>query len=331
MQTINQIDQLTYDEKSVIDKSNIDSNFFYQSSFVNNEILKDFYRKSNYGFPLTLNKNDKCFKNKKNFFKINKKEFSKFIFKDGYMKYGQSNYFFKNGNIFCTNGDLKKKYLNTYNFISKHNRNLINYVKRLKSKKLKIGAFQTRNIPHFGHELIIRNLLKKVDIVFINPVIGPKKNGDFKSSALNKIYNYLGKNKYDNKILYYPIIANMHYSGPREAIHHIILRQNVGFDYFTVGRDHAGSENFYGKFEAVKLVNKIKEKFQIKIITHKGTYYCKKCKKVTFYEDCIHKKYLENISGSDFRNCINSKTIYKHADHKLQIYINKLKDNIFYK
>ena len=42
-----------------------------------------------------------------------------------------------------------------------------------------------------------------------------------------------------------PIFANMFYAGPNEALHHAILRQRVGFNVFSVGRDHAGAQGAY--------------------------------------------------------------------------------------
>ena len=32
-----------------------------------------------------------------------------------------------------------------------------------------------------------------------------------------------------------------------EAVHHTLLRQSFGFDYFIVGRDHVGAHNQYKK------------------------------------------------------------------------------------
>ena len=49
----------------------------------------------------------------------------------------------------------------------------------------------------------------------------------------------------------------MHYAGPREAIHHINLREMVGFNRFTIGRDHAGAENNYKPLDAYNIVKKI--------------------------------------------------------------------------
>lgn len=331
MQEFNKIDRLTFKKKSIIDKSNIDQRLFNQVNFLNKEKLKTFYLNKNLGFPLLLNYNDDCFINKKNIFKINKLEFSKMIFGDSDFKYSQSKFYLRNGISFCENGELKRQYVEYYNYISKHNRSLIQFIQKLKKNNLKVGAFQTRNIPHYGHELIIKKLLTLVDIVIINPVIGPKKKGDFKSFALHKIFNYLSKAKYNNKIIYFPVIANMQYSGPREAIHHAILRENLGFDYFTIGRDHAGADGFYKNFEAINFIKKFIKTLKINIFAHKGTYFCKKCNMATFYENCKHKKFLTNISGSNFRNCIIKKEIYDYADKNMQYFIKKnIKNKIFY-
>ena len=48
----------------------------------------------------------------------------------------------------------------------------------------------------------------------------------------------------------------MFYSGPREAVHHALLRQKLGFDMFIVGRDHAGAENAYKPNSAPKILKK---------------------------------------------------------------------------
>ncbi len=43
-----------------------------------------------------------------------------------------------------------------------------------------ILAFQTRNAPHIGHEYVQKTGLTFADGIFINPVLGKKKPGDFK-------------------------------------------------------------------------------------------------------------------------------------------------------
>ena len=84
--------------------------------------------------------------------------------------------------------------------------------------------------------------------------MGIRKEGDCSNSILKKSYQILSK-RY-KKIKYVPIICNMHYCGPREALHHLNIREKLKFDYFAIGRDHAGAENVYKNDDAVKLVKK---------------------------------------------------------------------------
>ncbi len=51
----------------------------------------------------------------------------------------------------------------------------------------KVVAFQTRNPPHLGHEFVQKMALTVCDGLFINPVIGKKKKGDFLDSPLSNL------------------------------------------------------------------------------------------------------------------------------------------------
>ena len=57
----------------------------------------------------------------------------------------------------------------------------------------------------------------------------------------------------------------MIYAGSREALHHLLIRQNLGFDYFTIGRDHAGAFGQYKPSDGVNLSKKYSNKFKIKL------------------------------------------------------------------
>ena len=82
----------------------------------------------------------------------------------------------------------------------------------------------------------------------------------------------------------------MFYAGPREALHHSLIRQQLGFSKFIVGRDHAGSNNIYKPLDAINLINLYKSDLKIKVIRHQGSYYCIKCKKIIIQGECKHRK-----------------------------------------
>jgi len=54
-----------------------------------------------------------------------------------------------------------------------------------------VVGFQTRNTPHIGHEYVQKAALTFTDGIFINPVIGRKKKGDFKDEVILASYEEL--------------------------------------------------------------------------------------------------------------------------------------------
>ena len=57
-----------------------------------------------------------------------------------------------------------------------------------------VVAFQTRNTPHIGHEYLQKTALTFTDGIFVNPVIGRKKKGDFKDEVILASYEELIRN-----------------------------------------------------------------------------------------------------------------------------------------
>ena len=130
-------------------------------------------------------------------------------------------------------------------------------------------GFHTRNVPHLGHEHIQKQALvnTNADAIFISPVTGVKKAGDFLADPIIKCYELLiREGVYDP---YGAIIGsfNTHsrYSGPREAVFTAICRQNYGCNYFIVGRDHTGVGNYYDPDASIKLLDKLE--LDIKVLT----------------------------------------------------------------
>ena len=169
----------------------------------------------------------------------------------------------------------------------------------------KIVAFQTRNVPHIGHEYIQKTALSLVDGLFINPVIGRKKKGDFKDAVIIDAYKTLIENYYPSDRVFLSILSmQMRYAGPREAIHHAIIRKNFGATHFIVGRDHAGVGDFYGPFDAHKIFEDYPD-LEIEPIFFRSFFKCKKCKSIANDKICPHSdEFKINFSGTSIRKAI---------------------------
>ena len=230
---------------------------------------------------------------------------------------GFRNSFF--GNKFICQYEVKDKYQPLIDQIISSNNITRTQIENLKKENLSVGAFQTRNLPHFGHEKIIEYMLAATDHVIVNPLIGPKKSGDFQIEDYTYELQIYLDYKYNGQVTLMPTIANMFYAGPKEAFHHAKIRQNLGFTHFSVGRDHAGANKKYNREAAINFVNETNKSLDIQIIAHKGAVYCAQCKSAVLIGDCTHAENQKSeISGSEFRNCIAKGERYNFAGDLLQ-------------
>jgi sulfate adenylyltransferase len=151
-----------------------------------------------------------------------------------------------------------------------------------------VVAFQTRNPPHLGHEYVQKTALSIVDGIFINPLIGKKKSGDFTDDVILESYKVLMENYYLSKHSTMAVLhTEMRYAGPKEAIHHAIMRKNFGCTHFIVGRDHAGVGNFYGPFDAQYIFEDYPD-LGITPIFFRSFFFCKKCNSIANDKICPH-------------------------------------------
>lgn len=171
-----------------------------------------------------------------------------------------------------------------------------------------VVAFQTRNVPHLGHEFLQKQALKEADGLFIQPVIGKKKVADFKDEYIMAAYEIL-IDKYfpENRVVLGALPLKMRYAGPREAIVHALIRKNYGCTHFIVGRDHAGVGNYYKPTVAQDIFNKFKKnEIGIKILKYSEVVYCKSKKQHCFIDEC-KKDNIINFSGTKLREKIKNK------------------------
>lgn len=183
---------------------------------------------------------------------------------------------------------------------------------REKGWKTVVG-FQTRNPVHKAHEHLQRIGLEVCDGLFINPIIGWKKPGDFTQEAVVAAYERMVEEFYPKNSVYMAgLKTQMRYAGPREAVFHAIIRRNLGCTHFIIGRDHAGVGGFYGAYDAHALARELSEKYDlgIQLLLLHEPYYCKKCGMVVSEKNCSHYETDRiEISGTIIRKYINEGTI----------------------
>ena len=173
-----------------------------------------------------------------------------------------------------------------------------------------VVGFQTRNAPHRAHEYLQRCGLELCDGLFINPIIGEKKAGDFKDELIIETYDYMAKHIFPkNKVAFSILPARMNYAGPREAVLHAIIRKNFGCTHFVVGRDHAGVGDYYGTYAAQEVFDQI-EDLGIHILKFEHSFMCLKCDTVATIKTCGHTD-ADRIppSGSKIRKLLQEKKV----------------------
>jgi len=118
-------------------------------------------------------------------------------------------------------------------------------------------------------------------------------------------YEALIKNYYPKERVILSILCtSMKYAGPREAVHHAIMRKNFGCTHFIVGRDHAGIGNFYKPYDAHEIFANFPD-LGITPIFFRSFFYCKKCRGVVNEKVCPHgEKDRINFSGTEIRNML---------------------------
>lgn len=168
-----------------------------------------------------------------------------------------------------------------------------------------VVGFHTRNPIHRAHEFIQLSAMdiSNADGMYINPVIGPKKKGDFLPEVVLKSYQLMidsGHYSSENFLLG-GFNTYSRFSGPREAVFTAICRKNMGCTHFIIGRDHAGVGDYYAEDDTRKFFDQLGD-LVIEPIFFNPVGYDKKTK--IFCEEKLSNNITEKISGSVIRQAI---------------------------
>ncbi|MAJ87149.1 MAG: sulfate adenylyltransferase [Cellvibrionales bacterium TMED148] len=175
----------------------------------------------------------------------------------------------------------------------------------------KVVAFQTRNPMHRAHEELCRMAMERLDAdgVIVHMLLGKLKQGDIPADVRDSCIRLIAEKYFPrNKMLVSGYGFDMLYAGPREAILHAIVRQNMGATHLIVGRDHAGVGNYYTAFQAQEIfTNKyVKEALDINIFCADHTAYSKKLGSVVMMNEVKDhdKSDFLLISGTEVREML---------------------------
>jgi len=200
-------------------------------------------------------------------------------------------------------------------------RDVIKNVKKWRT----VIAHQTRNVPHVGHEMLMKCAAFTGDIepcsgILVNAIIGAKRRGDYPDEAILEGHEAVNKYGYikPERHIVTMTLWDMRYGNPIESLLHGIMRQNLGCTHHMFGRDHAAVGEYYDMYATQILWSKGIPSFGFDAPPHEVDYglkilpqnmgefwYCPKCGEIAYSETCGHSKERQKFSGSFIRGLVS--------------------------
>jgi sulfate adenylyltransferase len=153
-----------------------------------------------------------------------------------------------------------------------------------------VAGFQTRNVPHAGHEQLHRLALERddVDALFVHPIVGPLKAGDYRPDVVVEAYRAVLREYYpEGRVALGTLSIGMRYAGPRAALFFAIVRRNYGCSHYIVGRDQAGVGSFYKPYAC----HQIFDEYAVGVtpLRFREMSYCSRCGLMASEKSCGHR------------------------------------------
>jgi sulfate adenylyltransferase len=164
-----------------------------------------------------------------------------------------------------------------------------------------VAAYQCRNPPHTAHEYLQRTTLERDDVdgLFVHPVVGRLKKGDYRPDIIIRSYEQLIRAYYPSqRVTMSPLMVTMRYAGPKAALFFAIVRKNYGCGFYIVGRDQAGVGTYYDPYDC----HRIFDKFDVGVtpLRYEETFFCRRCGWMASPKTCAHPS-EDRVSTSQTR------------------------------
>lgn len=183
---------------------------------------------------------------------------------------------------------------------------------------------QTRNVPHLGHEFLMKNAAYMGDIepangILVNAIVGAKRIGDFPDEAIVEAHETLHAANYirSDRHLVNITLWDMRYGNPLESLLHAVVRQNLGCTHHMFGRDHAATGDYYDPYATQTLWSEgipgygfdappydVEYGLKIRPQNMAEFWYCPKCGEIAYSANCNHTSSVQRFSGSFIRGLI---------------------------
>lgn len=171
----------------------------------------------------------------------------------------------------------------------------------------RVAAHQTRNVPHSGHEYLMKGafLEAQADGILVSAVIGEKKVGDYIDEAIVLAHENLRTQGFFRQDIHRTtaLLWDMRYAGPREAVFHAIVRKNLGCTHHMFGRDHAGVGDYYDRYAAHEIFDELPDLGITSVLTLEW-WYCPTCDGVAYEGICGHPDAKQDLAGRLIRSII---------------------------